>query len=89
MPPSPHARYPLTWRVMDALEWLADRLWPRSLSRHTGWLLIAPSLIKLILLVEKQCVDLLFITELFKHFRAVRKIIALPNQQGYAQFAAA
>jgi putative spermidine/putrescine transport system permease protein len=45
MPPSPHARYPLTWRVMDALEWLADRLWPRSMSRHTGWLLIAPSLI--------------------------------------------
>lgn len=39
------ARYPLTWRIMDALEWLADRLWPRSMSRHTGWLLIAPSLI--------------------------------------------
>jgi putative spermidine/putrescine transport system permease protein len=45
MPPSTKARYPLTWRVMDALEWLADRLWPRSMSRHTGWLLIAPSLI--------------------------------------------
>ena len=45
MPPSIKARYLLTWRVMDALEWLADRLWPRSMSRHTGWLLIAPSLI--------------------------------------------
>jgi len=45
MPPITKARYPLTWRVMDALEWLADRLWPRSMSRHTGWLLVAPSIL--------------------------------------------
>jgi len=45
MPPSRPARYPLAWRIMDALEWLADRLWPRAMSRHTGWLLIAPALI--------------------------------------------
>ena len=38
-------RYPLRWRVMDALEGAADLLWPRRLSRFTGWLLIAPALI--------------------------------------------
>lgn len=45
MPLSHPSRYPLNWRIMDALEWLADRLWPRAMSRHTGWLLITPSLI--------------------------------------------
>ena len=38
-------RYPLRWRVMDALEGAADLLWPRKFSRFTGWLLIAPALI--------------------------------------------
>ena len=38
-------RYPLRWRVMDALEGAADLLWPRRLSRFTGWLLITPALI--------------------------------------------
>ena len=38
-------RYPLHWRVMDGLEWIADHFWPRAFSRYTGWLLLAPSLI--------------------------------------------
>ncbi|MFM8747299.1 MAG: ABC transporter permease, partial [Aestuariivirga sp.] len=38
-------RYPVAWRLMDVLEWLADRCWPRSLSRYTGWLLIMPALL--------------------------------------------
>lgn len=38
-------RYPLRWWVMDALEGAADLLWPRRLSRFTGWLLITPALI--------------------------------------------
>lgn len=44
-------RYPLRWRLMDAVERLADILWPRSLARYTGWLLIAPAILLVGLLV--------------------------------------
>lgn len=44
-------RYPLHWRLMDGAEWLADRLWPRRLSRWTGWLMLAPALALVGLLV--------------------------------------
>ncbi|MFN4140415.1 ABC transporter permease [Aestuariivirga sp.] len=43
--------YPLRWRIMDGLEKLLDVLWPRRLSRFTGWLLILPSLLLVALLV--------------------------------------
>ncbi len=45
MPPHRTFAYPLLWRVMDMLEWVADRVWPRALSRYTGWVLLAPSII--------------------------------------------
>lgn len=45
MQPSPPHSYPLLWRLLDGAEWLVDVLWPRSLSRFTGWLMLAPSII--------------------------------------------
>jgi putative spermidine/putrescine transport system permease protein len=45
MNPPPGFRYPLSWRLMDGLEWLADRCWPPGLSRYTGWLLVTPALL--------------------------------------------
>lgn len=47
----PAFRYPLRWRVMDALEAGLDVLWPRRLSRFTGWLLILPAILLVGLLV--------------------------------------
>lgn len=44
-------RYPIRWRLMDAAEAIAERLWPRRLSRFTGWLMIAPALALVGLLV--------------------------------------
>ena len=44
-------RYPIRWRLMDAVEHVADVVWPRSMSRHTGWLFIAPALLLVGLLV--------------------------------------
>ncbi|WP_112310280.1 ABC transporter permease [Pseudogemmobacter bohemicus] len=49
--PSPDFRYPLRWRLMDGVERLADTLWPRSMSRHTGWLFITPAILLVGLLV--------------------------------------
>ena len=43
--------YPLGWRLADVLEAAVDLLWPRSMSRYTGWLLIAPALLLVGLLV--------------------------------------
>lgn len=42
---------PLRWRLMDALETALDRIWPRRLSRFTGWLMLAPALALVGLLV--------------------------------------
>lgn len=50
MPPSPFP-YPLRWRLLDLAEALADRLWPRRMSRWTGWLLVAPAILLVGLLV--------------------------------------
>lgn len=36
---------------MDGIERIADLIWPRSMSRHTGWLFIAPALLLVGLLV--------------------------------------
>lgn len=44
-------RYPLRWRLMDGAEWLADRVWPRRMERFTGWLMLAPALALVGLLV--------------------------------------
>ncbi|MFO1209375.1 MAG: ABC transporter permease [Amaricoccus sp.] len=44
-------RYPLRWRVMDAVERVADAVWPRSMARFTGWLMLAPALLLVGLLV--------------------------------------
>lgn len=44
-------RYPLSWRLMDMLEWLAGRCWPPGMARYTGWLLVAPALILVFSLV--------------------------------------
>ncbi|SER80063.1 putative spermidine/putrescine transport system permease protein [Tranquillimonas rosea] len=44
-------RYPLRWHVMDALERGADILWPATFSRMTGWLLAAPAILLVGLLV--------------------------------------
>lgn len=47
----PDFRYPLRWRLMDAVERLADLVWPRRLSPWTGWLFILPALLLVGLLV--------------------------------------
>ncbi len=44
-------RYPLKWRIMDALEAALDLLWPRALSHYTGWALIAPAILLVGILV--------------------------------------
>lgn len=44
-------RYPLRWRLMDGIEALADRIWPRRFAPWTGWLLIMPALLLVGLLV--------------------------------------
>lgn len=44
-------RYPLRWRVMDAAERVADAVWPRSMARFTGWLMLMPALLLVGLLV--------------------------------------
>lgn len=54
MPPAgeqKHARYPLSWRVMDALEATLDLLWPRRFSRYSGWVMLAPALLLVGILV--------------------------------------
>jgi putative spermidine/putrescine transport system permease protein len=43
--------YPLQWRIMDLLEAGLDRVWPRRLSRFTGWLLLVPAILLVGLLV--------------------------------------
>ena len=44
-------RYPLRWRVMDAAERVADTVWPRSMARFSGWLMLTPALLLVGLLV--------------------------------------
>ncbi|HET9069706.1 MAG TPA: ABC transporter permease, partial [Amaricoccus sp.] len=51
MPTDPSFRYPLRWRAMDAVERMADLLWPRSMARLTGWLMLLPALLLVGLLV--------------------------------------
>lgn len=46
-----HIRYPFRWRIMDVVEATVDLLWPRSLSRYTGWLLLTPAILLVGLLV--------------------------------------
>jgi putative spermidine/putrescine transport system permease protein len=43
--------YPLTWRVMDALEAVAAAIWPARLHRALPWLMLAPALLLVGLLV--------------------------------------
>ena len=44
-------RYPLRWRVMDALNAALDRFWPARMTPYTGWALIMPALLLVGLLV--------------------------------------
>ncbi|TDE34369.1 ABC transporter permease [Antarcticimicrobium sediminis] len=44
-------RYPLVWRLLDGLNTAADVLWPRKMARFTGWLLLAPALLLVGILV--------------------------------------
>ena len=43
--------YPLTWRVMDALEAFAAAIWPARFGRAVPWLMLAPALLLVGLLV--------------------------------------
>jgi putative spermidine/putrescine transport system permease protein len=43
--------YPLTWSVMDALEGAASRVWPANLTRATPYLMLAPAILLVGLLV--------------------------------------
>lgn len=49
----PHStfRYPLRWRIMDALNNGLDRFWPARMTPYTGWALIMPALLLVGLLV--------------------------------------
>tara|TARA_B100001146_G_scaffold224255_1_gene241566 strand:- start:889 stop:1869 length:981 start_codon:yes stop_codon:yes gene_type:complete len=49
--PSTDFRYPLRWRVMDALNFVLDKFWPARMSPYTGWALIMPALLLVGLLV--------------------------------------
>lgn len=44
-------RYPLRWRLMDALNYGLDRCWPARLAPYSGWALIMPALLLVGLLV--------------------------------------
>lgn len=44
-------RYPLRWRVMDALERMLELLWPARMSRFTGFALILPAILLVGILV--------------------------------------
>ncbi|WP_434286870.1 ABC transporter permease [Celeribacter sp. SCSIO 80788] len=44
-------RYPLRWRIMDALNNGLDRFWPARMTPYTGWALIMPALLLVGLLV--------------------------------------
>ena len=37
-------KIPIHWRVLDAVEAVAAVLWPGTLHRFTGWLLMAPAI---------------------------------------------
>ena len=43
--------YPLTWRIMDALEGLATAVWPKRMARATPYLMLAPAVLLVGLLV--------------------------------------
>lgn len=43
--------YPLTWRIMDALEAFAAAVWPARFDRAIPWLMLAPALLLVGLLV--------------------------------------
>ena len=44
-------RYPLKWRLMDGMNAALDLLWPRRFGRYTGWILLAPALLLVGILV--------------------------------------
>ncbi|MFD1881931.1 ABC transporter permease [Paracoccus pacificus] len=48
---NPGFRYPLRWRIMDALESALAVIWPRRFSRYTGWVLLMPALLLVGILV--------------------------------------
>jgi putative spermidine/putrescine transport system permease protein len=39
------ASYPISWRVMDAAEKLAETVWPKNISRALPWLMLLPALL--------------------------------------------
>lgn len=43
--------YPLSWRLLDAAESLAARLWPNRFVRSTPWLLLSPAFLLVFVLV--------------------------------------
>src|SRR5690606_24724927 len=45
------ASYPIRWRVMDAIEAAAARLWPRRFSAAIPYLMLAPAVLLVLLLV--------------------------------------
>lgn len=49
--PHPVSRYPLTWRLLDAVEAIAAFCWPRPLHRLTGVLLLLPAILLVGILV--------------------------------------
>lgn len=49
--PAANTAYPLTWHVMDVLERFASIVWPRRFDRAIPWLMLAPALLLVGLLV--------------------------------------
>jgi putative spermidine/putrescine transport system permease protein len=45
------SKQPLNWRILDALEKLAALLWPKALRPWTGYLLLLPALLLVLILV--------------------------------------
>jgi putative spermidine/putrescine transport system permease protein len=42
---------PISWRLLDAAEEIAARLWPAAMRRYTGWLLLSPAFLLVFVLV--------------------------------------
>ncbi len=48
---APRVAYPLTWRIMDVLEWLAAKVWPPGFQKGVPYLMLMPAIVLVGLLV--------------------------------------
>ena len=66
---APRVAYPLTWRIMDVLEWLAAKVWPPGFQKGVPYLMLMPAIVLVGLLV----------LGLFQIGDAIAKVIDIPH----------